>query len=71
MPRKVNFIVSLTSYKIQYSSAPFNYKTKMNFQKTASFVFIVLLGARHVWYGFHGFAYCDWKNVDFRSDQKI
>ena len=56
MPRKVNFMVSLTSYRIQLSLAPCQYKTKINFQKMASFVFskwIVL--AMFGRCGFHGF----------------
>ena len=32
MPRKVNSMVSLTSYRIQLSSAPCNYKTKIKFK---------------------------------------
>ena len=43
VPRKVNFMVSLKSYRIQLSSASWNYKSKMNFQKTALFVFLKLV----------------------------
>ena len=49
MPRKVDFMVSLKSYRIQLSSASCNYKSKMNLQKTAMYVFSKL-GARHVWW---------------------
>ena len=58
MPRKVKFMVSLTSYRIQLSLAHCNYKTKINFQKTVSFVLLIsiVLGVRHVWgHGFRGF----------------
>ena len=51
-------MVSLRSYRNQLSLALCNYKTKMNFQKTALFVFskCLVLGARHVWWrGFRGF----------------
>ena len=50
-------MVSLRSYRIQLSSAPCNYKTKMNFQKTALFsqnaLYLVhaMFGGR----GFRGF----------------
>ena len=85
VPRKVIFMVSLRSYRNQLSSAPCNYKTKMNFQKTALFVFskCIVLGARHVrWAWLSWFCtYCDWKNGDFsyissltgryKGDQKI
>ena len=48
----VNFMVSVKSYSIQLSSASCNYKNKMNFQKTALFVFskCIVLGARHDWW---------------------
>ena len=58
VPRKVDFMVSLKSYRIQLSSASCNYKSKMNFQKTALFVFskCIVLGARHnCGRGFRGF----------------
>ena len=85
MPRKVIFMVSLRSYRNQLSSAPCNYKTKMNFQKTALFVFskCIVLGARHVWCAWLSWfcTYCDWKNGDFsyissltgryKGDQKL
>ena len=51
VPRKVNFMVSLKSYRIQPSSASCNYKSKMNFQKTGLFFSkCIVLGARHVWW---------------------
>ena len=49
-------MVSLTSYRIQLSSAPCNCKTKMNFQKTAMYVFaLYLVHAVFGGSGFHGF----------------
>ena len=57
--RKVNFMVSLKSYRIQLFSASCNYKSKMNFQKTAIFIFskCIVLGLRAMIgrRGFHGF----------------
>ena len=52
VPRKVDFMVSVKSYRIQLSSASCNYKSKMNFQKTALFVFskCIVLGARRDWW---------------------
>ena len=78
-------MVSLRSYRNQLSLALCNYKTKMNFQKTALFVFskCLVLGARHVWWVWLSWfcTYCDWKNGDFsyissltgryKGDQKI
>ena len=84
--RKVNFMVSVKSYRIQLSSASCNYKSKMIFQKTALFVFskYIVLGARHDWWAWLSWfctTYCDWKNGDFnhissitgqyKADQKI
>ena len=54
MPRKVNFMVSLTNYRIQLSSAPCNYKTKINFQKTALFVFSKCIVLGHAMFGGRG-----------------
>ena len=69
--RKVNFMVSLKSYRIQLSSASCNYKSKMNFQKTALFVFCkcIVLGARHDWWAWLSrfCTYCDCKNEDFSN----
>ena len=69
VPRKVDFMVSLKSYRIQLFSASCNYKSKMNFQKTALFVFskCIVLGARHVWWTWLSWfcTYVNWKNGDF------
>ena len=69
VPRKVHFMVSLTSYRIQLSLPPSRYKTKLNFQKMTLFVFLkcIVLGAWHVlWAWLSWFCtYCDWKNEDF------
>ena len=53
MSRKVDFMVSVKSYRIQLSSASCKYKSKMNFEKMALFVFskYIVLGGR----GFRGF----------------
>ena len=61
VPRKVNFMVSLKSYRIQLSSASCNYKSKMNFQKMASFIFSKCLV--HAMIGGRGFRTCVWKNL--------
>ena len=58
VPRKVNFMVSLTSYRIQLSSAPCNYKSKMNFQKFQKGLPLFSHTAMHTMFGgreFHGF----------------
>ena len=69
MPRKVDFMVSVKSYRIQLSSASCNYKSKMNFQKTALFVFskCIVLGACHDWWAWLSpfCTYCDYKNGHF------
>ena len=51
MPRKVNFMVSLTSYRIQLSSAPCNYKTKIKRLSTFSQNALYLV---HAMFGGHG-----------------
>ena len=84
MSRKVNFMVSVKSYKIQLSSASCNYKSKMNLQKTALFVFskCIVLDAHHDWWAWLSWfcTYYDCKNGHFSNtptladqykDQKI
>ena len=82
MSRKVDFMISVKSYRIQFSC---KYKSKMNFQKTALFVFskYIVLGARHDWWAWLSWfcTYGDCKNGDFnhissitgqyKADQKI
>ena len=56
--RKVNFIVSLTNYRISFLQPLVTINLKINFQKMALFVFskCIVLGACHVWgHGFHSF----------------
>ena len=78
-------MVSVKNYRTQLSSASYNYKSKMNFQKTALFAFskCIVLGARHDWWEWLSWfcTYCDWKNGVFslissitgqyKADQKI
>ena len=81
MPRKVNFMVSLRSCRIQLSSAPCNYKTKMNFQKTALLILFSqnALYLVHAMFGGRGFvliAIGDFSYISsltgrYKGDQKV
>ena len=75
-------MVSVKSYRIQLSSASCNYKSKMNFQKTALFVFskYIVLGARHDWWAWLSWfvliAIGDFNHISsitgqYKDDQKI